>query len=51
MPVEKKIGNGLGDKNAKSWNPGSMRKYEGNKHAGAGQKNIPSENRKGAGEK
>ena len=52
MAVSKKVGNGLGDKNAKSWNPGSMRKYEaGNKHAGAGQASIPSEKRKGAGEK
>ena len=45
-------GNGLGEGNAKSWNPKSMRTYEkGNKHVGAGQKDIPSENRKGAGQK
>jgi len=47
-----KQGNGLGEGNAKSWNPGSMRTVEsGNKHAGAGQKDVESENRKGAGQK
>ena len=47
-----KMGNGLGEKNAKSWNPKSMRTYEkGNKWVGAGQKDIPSEKRKGAGQK
>ncbi len=46
------VGNGLGEKNAKSWNPGSMRKYEsGHKHVGAGQKNVESANRPGAGQK
>ena len=48
MAVSKKVGNGLGDKNAKSWNPKSIRS---DKHAGAGQKNVESEKRKGAGQK
>lgn len=43
-----KQGNGLGEKNAKSWNPGSMKAYT---HAGAGQKTVESEKRKGAGQK
>ncbi len=47
-----KQGNGLGDNNAKSWNPNSMRTVEkGNKHAGAGQKNVEPHTRKGAGQK
>ena len=48
MAVSKKVGNGLGDKNAKSWNPSSIRSE---KHARAGQKKVESENRKGAGQK
>ena len=50
MSQDKK-GNGLGEGNAKSWNPGSMRKYESNKHAGAGQKKVEPGKRKGAGQK
>jgi hypothetical protein len=50
--MSKSTGNGLGEKNAKSWNPSSMRTVEkGNKHAGAGQKNVESGKRKGAGQK
>ncbi len=45
------VGNGLGERNAKSWNPNSIRKYESNKHVGAGQKNVESANRPGAGQK
>ncbi len=41
-------GNGLGEGNAKSWNPKSMKKYT---HAGAGQKNVEPGKRKGAGQK
>jgi len=44
----KKKGNGLGESNAKSWNPKSMRD---DRWAGAGQKNVESEHRKGAGQK
>lgn len=44
----KNKGNGLGENNAKSWNPKSMRD---DRWAGAGQKNVPSEHRKGAGQK
>ena len=45
------MGNGLGRDNAKSWNPKSMRTYEKNKHAGAGQSKVEDEKRKGAGQK
>ena len=51
MPQEqvmKKKGNGLGESNAKSWNPKSIRN---DRWSGAGQKNVPSEHRKGAGQK
>ncbi len=49
--MSKAQGNGLGDKNAKSWNPSSMRTFEKNKHVGAGQKNVEPGKRKGAGQK
>ena len=43
-----KQGNGLGEKNAKSWNPNSMKMHS---HAGAKQSKVESEKRKGAGQK
>ena len=43
-----KQGNGLGEKNAKSWNPASMRGYG---FKGPGQGKVESEKRKGAGQK
>ena len=43
-----KQGNGLGEKNAKSWNPNSMKLWP---HAGAGQSKVEDEKRKGAGQK
>ena len=46
--MSKKQGNGLGENNAKSWNPKSMRD---DRWAGAGQKKVESEHRKGAGQK
>jgi hypothetical protein len=46
--MSKSKGNGLGENNAKSWNPKSMKAYT---HVGAKQKNVESEKRKGAGQK
>lgn len=44
----KKLGNGLGEKNAKSWNPKSV---PDKRWTGTNQKNVESEKRKGAGQK
>jgi len=43
-----KKGNGLGEKNAKSWNPKSIRDERA---PDFGQKKVPSCDRKGAGKK
>jgi hypothetical protein len=48
MAENKKLGNGLGEKNAKSWDPKSMRDYG---FKGPGQGKVESEHRKGAGQK
>ena len=46
--MKKMKGNGLGEQNAKSWNPKSVRN---DKPADTGQRNSPDHNRKGAGQK
>ena len=46
--MSKMKGNGLGEKNAKSWNPGSVRNERG---PDFGQKTVESHTRKGAGQK
>lgn len=45
-----KKGNGLGEKNAKSWNPGSVGDYKRGMQM-TNQKSVPNEKRKGAGQK
>lgn len=48
--MNKKCGNGLGENNAKSWNPGSVGGYSRGLQQ-TDQKSVPDHNRAGAGQK